>query len=127
MIRPKKVGHVTVKVSATTPLAGDAIQQMLLVEPEGVTQYVNYAKFFNFKENANEEFEKIKIKIPAEAVPDSEYIEVAVVGDLLGPTINNLDKLVRMPNGCGEQNMVNFVPNILVLRYLTVSINFFFW
>lgn len=26
-----------------------------------------------------------------------------------------------MPYGCGEQNMVNFVPNIAVLRYLKVT------
>jgi len=44
-----------------------------------------------------------------------------VVGDLLGPTIKNLDNLVRMPYGCGEQNMVNFVPNILVVKYLEVT------
>ena len=32
--------------------------------------------------------------------------------------MNNLDRLVRMPYGCGEQNMVNFAPNIYVLKYL---------
>ena len=25
---------------------------------------------------------------------------------------------MRMPYGCGEQNMVNFAPNIYVLKYL---------
>ena len=37
----------------------------------------------------------------------------------MGPALSNLDSLVRMPTGCGEQNMVGFVPNILVLKYLT--------
>ncbi|XP_054743840.1 thioester-containing protein 1 allele R1 isoform X10 [Anastrepha obliqua] len=117
MIRPKKVGEITLKIAAVTPLAGDAIHQMLKVEPEGVTQYENRAVFINLKDKS-EHSEKINIDVPAEAVPDSEYIEFSVVGDLLGPTVKNLDKLVRMPYGCGEQNMVNFVPNILVLRYL---------
>lgn len=40
------------------------------------------------------------------------------LGDLLGPTVNNLDKLLRMPQGCGEQNMLNFVPNIVIAKYL---------
>lgn len=40
------------------------------------------------------------------------------IGDLLGPTVNNLDKLLRMPQGCGEQNMLNFVPNIVIAKYL---------
>lgn len=38
----------------------------------------------------------------------------------MGPILSNLDKLVQMPYGCGEQNMLNFVPNIVVLRYLKV-------
>ncbi|XP_055376033.1 CD109 antigen isoform X11 [Condylostylus longicornis] len=118
MIRPKNVGNMAIKIQATTPIAGDAIQQMLPVEPEGVTQYVNKAIFINLKDG-KEQSEKVKIEIPDDAVPDSQYAEVSVVGDLLGPTIKNLDKLVRMPYGCGEQNMVNFVPNILVMKYLT--------
>lgn len=32
--------------------------------------------------------------------------------------MQNLQNLVRMPYGCGEQNMVLFVPNIYVLNYL---------
>lgn len=36
----------------------------------------------------------------------------------MGVVIKNLDNLIRMPGGCGEQNMINFVPNIVVLNYL---------
>uniref|UniRef100_A0A803T9M7 CD109 molecule n=1 Tax=Anolis carolinensis TaxID=28377 RepID=A0A803T9M7_ANOCA len=39
--------------------------------------------------------------------------------DMLGPSINGLDSLIKMPYGCGEQNMINFAPNIYVLDYLT--------
>jgi len=39
-------------------------------------------------------------------------------GDLMGPSINGLDKLIKMPYGCGEQNMLNFAPTIFVTRYL---------
>ena len=31
--------------------------------------------------------------------------------------IENIDSLIELPYGCGEQNMINFVPNILVLEY----------
>jgi hypothetical protein len=40
-------------------------------------------------------------------------------GDILGPSINGLASLIRMPYGCGEQNMINFAPNIYILDYLT--------
>ena len=36
----------------------------------------------------------------------------------MGPTLNNLENLVQRPYGCGEQNMLGFVPNIQVMRYL---------
>ncbi|XP_023305796.2 CD109 antigen-like isoform X4 [Lucilia cuprina] len=116
MIRPNKVGEITLKIKAETPLAGDAIHQKLKVEPEGVTQYENQAVFIT---PSKEPVKKtLEAAIPKEAVLDSEYLEFSVVGDILGPTIKNIDKLVRKPYGCGEQNMVNFVPNILILHYL---------
>ena len=39
----------------------------------------------------------------------------------MGPVLAHLDGLVRMPYGCGEQNMLNFVPNIVVMNYLKVG------
>lgn len=40
------------------------------------------------------------------------------LGDILGSAIQNTQDLLRMPYGCGEQNMVLFAPNIYVLDYL---------
>ncbi|XP_044316275.1 CD109 antigen-like isoform X1 [Drosophila rhopaloa] len=120
MIRPKNVGSTTLKITATSALAGDTIHQKLKVEPEGVTQFENRAVFINLKDQL-EMTQSLEAEIPSEVVPQSEFIEFSVVGDLLGPTLQNLDNLVRMPYGCGEQNMVNFVPNILVLKYLEVT------
>ena len=36
----------------------------------------------------------------------------------MGPSLSGLDKLLRMPYGCGEQNMINFAPSIYILTYL---------
>ena len=41
-----------------------------------------------------------------------------VPGDLMGPALAELDNLLRLPTGCGEQNMINFAPNIYVMQYL---------
>uniref|UniRef100_A0A673XUE1 Alpha-2-macroglobulin-like n=1 Tax=Salmo trutta TaxID=8032 RepID=A0A673XUE1_SALTR len=40
------------------------------------------------------------------------------VGDILGRALNNLDGLLQMPYGCGEQNMALLSPNIYILEYL---------
>lgn len=41
----------------------------------------------------------------------------------MGPSISGLDSLLKMPYGCGEQNMLNFAPNIFVQKYLTITNN----
>uniref|UniRef100_A0A1A9VUV4 TEP1-F n=1 Tax=Glossina austeni TaxID=7395 RepID=A0A1A9VUV4_GLOAU len=115
VIRPQVIGDIMLKIEAITSLASDAIHKKLKVEAEGVTQYKNQALFLNLEKPQKASLE---VAIPTEAVKDSEYVEFSVVGDLLGPTLKNLNELVRKPYGCGEQNMVNFVPNILVLHYL---------
>ena len=42
-------------------------------------------------------------------------------GDLMGSTMNDLGGLVKKPYGCGEQNMINFVPALDVLMYLNAT------
>uniref|UniRef100_A0A3B4WAY8 Alpha-2-macroglobulin-like n=1 Tax=Seriola lalandi dorsalis TaxID=1841481 RepID=A0A3B4WAY8_SERLL len=51
-------------------------------------------------------------------VVGSARASVSVLGDLMGRAMKNLDKLLAMPYGCGEQNMVLFAPNIFILNYL---------
>ena len=60
----------------------------------------------------------VKLEIPANAIPGSESGEVVVIGDVMGPTLKNLDRLLKLPFGCGEQNMINFAPNLFILDYL---------
>ena len=39
----------------------------------------------------------------------------------MGPTLNNLEKLLSMPTGCGEQTMVGLAPDVFVINYLTAT------
>ncbi|KAJ6641357.1 CD109 antigen [Pseudolycoriella hygida] len=117
-IRPLKVGQIKIKVVAKSHLAGDGAERLLLVKPEGVTQYQNKAIFIDLRNSSTFETD-ININIPSNIVPDSTIVEASTTGDILGPSIENLDKLIKLPYGCGEQNMLNFVPNIVVLDYLT--------
>ncbi|XP_032689989.1 CD109 antigen-like isoform X2 [Odontomachus brunneus] len=117
MIIPKELGYIDIKVTASSVMAGDSVEHKLLVNAEGETQYRNKAVFLDLR-NVDHAETNITIDIPSNAVPDSESIHISAVGDILGPSISNLANLIRMPFGCGEQNMLNFVPNIVVLNYL---------
>lgn len=117
MITPKKLGHITIKVTASSPVAGDSVVKKLLVKPEGETQYYNKAVFADLR-NKQPFQTTVNLDIPQNIVAGSEMVEVSAVGDVLGPSIPNLANLIKMPFGCGEQNMLNFVPNIVVIEYL---------
>ncbi|KYO32254.1 hypothetical protein Y1Q_0021921 [Alligator mississippiensis] len=40
---------------------------------------------------------------------------------MMGAALQNIDRLLAMPHGCGEQNMVRFAPNIYIQQYLEKS------
>lgn len=116
-IRPKKIGTMTIKVSAISPLAGDSIVQILHVQPEGIAKFKNKALFVDLNEATTLE-SMLTVDVPDNIISDSLKIDVNCVGNLFGGTIKNLNKLIRLPSGCGEQNMLNLVPNIVILKYL---------
>ncbi|KAK3607703.1 hypothetical protein CHS0354_016727 [Potamilus streckersoni] len=120
-ILPTDLGLVDVMITASSPLANDAILKKLLVEPEGVPQSYNIAFLVDL--TSNHTFEKFTdITYPDKVVEGYGRIRISVLGDLMGPTINGLENLLQMSYGCGEQNMINFAPNVFVSNYLkTVS------
>ncbi len=58
------------------------------------------------------------IELPKTTVNRSARVFLSIIGDAMGPVMNNLDKLVELPTGCGEQNMVKFAPLVSVTKYL---------
>ncbi|XP_048577208.1 CD109 antigen isoform X2 [Nematostella vectensis] len=117
-ITPKTLGTIPIIVQAQSVSAADAVQRILIVEPEGVEQEYSYTVLVDLNQTSS--FSKsIELAVPDTAVEGSATAKVTVVGDIMGSSFSNLDNLLRMPYGCGEQNMVNFAPNIFVLKYLT--------
>lgn len=101
----------------------DVIIKPIKVEAEGFPREKTWTKYICSKDiEENADFlEKWNIEPPPEIIKDSSRGWITAVGDLLGPTLENLGSLVRMPYGCGEQNMLNFAPNIFILQYLEAS------
>lgn len=117
-IRPIKVGLITLNVSTLSAGAKDSVIKTLKVEHEGVRLFENKAVFIDLREKANIEPVDITVEIPDDAIPDSIQVNVKCCGDLLAGTIQNLDQLIRLQCSCGEQNMINLVPQALILNYL---------
>ncbi|NXV04643.1 A2ML1 protein, partial [Cettia cetti] len=105
-------------VIVVTPKQGgrDTVIKSLLVKPGGVLQEKTQNAFLCPADNTiSEEF---PLTLPAEVLEGSARVTFSVIGDIMGPALQNLDQLLSMPFGCGEQNMVQFAPNIFILQYL---------
>ncbi len=55
------------------------------------------------------------------SVSNASFYALPLIGDLMGRALKNLDKLLQMPTGCGEQRMIGLGPNIYILQYLEVT------
>ncbi|XP_058936266.1 pregnancy zone protein-like [Kogia breviceps] len=94
----------------------DTVVKPLLVEPEGIEREETFNTLLCASETG--EPEKLSLKLPSNVVEGSARATHSVLGDILGSAMQNLQNLLQMPYGCGEQNMVLFAPNIYVLNYL---------
>uniref|UniRef100_A0A7E4ZZW4 TEP1-F n=1 Tax=Panagrellus redivivus TaxID=6233 RepID=A0A7E4ZZW4_PANRE len=130
-IVPTKVGSIKLHVVAQGGQAGDAVEIPLRVEPEGYRVDRNVPIVFDLSAPASDSDaaepvsaaheRTVALQFPNDVVEDSRYARVDVIGDIMGPVLSNIENLVQMPSGCGEQNMLNFVPNIVVLQYLKAT------
>lgn len=102
-------------------MAGDGIEDKLRVVPEGIARYISNSSIIVKESNSNSISSEISCSIPPTAINDTISVSASVAGDIMGSTLKNLENLIRMSYGCGEQNMLNFVPNIVVLRYLEAT------
>ncbi|KAH9505790.1 hypothetical protein Btru_055818 [Bulinus truncatus] len=133
-VTPKSTGHLPVTAEATiipglcgnsldvdTDYIGlsDTVIRQMFVKAEGIEQSYT-STMFMCSEDGSTKQEQLILSIPKdeEIVKGSTKGEVKIIGDIMGPALTNIDSLVRLPTGCGEQNMVGFVPNILALKYL---------
>ncbi|NWW49476.1 CD109 protein, partial [Pedionomus torquatus] len=119
-VRPRQLGEIAMAVTAVSPAAADAVLRQVVVKAEGVEQTYSQTVLLDLAGNKPQTLSKtLDFTFPPDVVSGSERVEVAAVGDLLGPSITGLSSLIKMPYGCGEQNMINFAPNVYVLQYLT--------
>ncbi|KAI6203725.1 hypothetical protein M3Y94_00589600 [Aphelenchoides besseyi] len=118
-----QIGRIKLHVVAQADKAGDAVEEQLKVEPEGYRIQRNSPMVIEMQDNGNGTgFERlVDLQFPVDAVEGSQKARVDVIGDIMGPILSNIANLVQMPYGCGEQNMLNFVPNIVVMRYLRAA------
>lgn len=112
--------HSKFQITSIAGLAGDATEQKLRVLPEGIPESISNSTFLQKTTPEPTSF-SLTCLLPKNSVQDTVSIEALVVGNILGNVLQNLGDLIQMPYGCGEQNLLNFVPNIIIFIYLKNS------
>ncbi|XP_054012298.1 murinoglobulin-1-like isoform X1 [Hylaeus anthracinus] len=134
ILRPRVIGEVNITVSAsidpdyaepcgpdTLIFTRDIIVKPILIQPEGFPMETTKSSFICPKDFSDDSTIVWDLILPEDVVSDSGRAYVNLIGDILGPALENLNKLVQLPMGCGEQNMILLVPNIHVIRYLDAA------
>uniref|UniRef100_A0A3P8V0X2 Alpha-2-macroglobulin-like 1 n=1 Tax=Cynoglossus semilaevis TaxID=244447 RepID=A0A3P8V0X2_CYNSE len=124
IVTPTDLGEVKVKVSAEAMKTNELCGNEVVTVPE-VGQIDTVVRpllvevcFCSCVVSEGPAEKHISLQLPEVFVAGSARASVSVLGDLMGRAMKNLDKLLAMPYGCGEQNMVLFAPNIFILNYL---------
>uniref|UniRef100_A0A672II71 CD109 molecule n=1 Tax=Salarias fasciatus TaxID=181472 RepID=A0A672II71_SALFA len=120
-IRPLSLGDVEIAVDAVSAEASESLVRRITVKPEGVEQFSSQTLFLELDPARNFSSTPVSFSFPPDVVPGSQRAHVALVGDVLALSINNMGSLVQMPLGCGEQNMIHFAPSAYFLHYLNMS------
>ncbi|XP_046661617.1 pregnancy zone protein-like isoform X2 [Homalodisca vitripennis] len=126
-------GNVNLTVQARVePLAGcspsdiparsDTVVKSLLVRNEGYLQQKSHSAFICPSVDSDPSISwELELPQVNNLVEASAQLKFTVVADLFGPALENLDSLVLLPMGCGEQNLARLAPNLYVLRYIDAS------
>ncbi|XP_055588566.1 thioester-containing protein 1 allele S3-like [Uranotaenia lowii] len=118
-IRAKKIGEIALRIEATTNNDADALEHILRVTPESLEFVKNIVRFIELPKHNKQGPFNITIGIPSDCDEGSAKIMFHLDENILGQAIKNLDALLTLPTGCGEQNMIKFVPNVVILDYLS--------
>ncbi|XP_051966603.1 alpha-2-macroglobulin isoform X2 [Xyrauchen texanus] len=94
----------------------DTVTKSLRVNAEGIEKTHSHSWLICPKgQNISEE---VELTLPKNTIEGSARFSASVLGDILGRALQNLHGLLRMPFGCGEQNIAVLSPNIYILQYL---------
>ncbi|XP_034166579.2 alpha-2-macroglobulin isoform X1 [Pangasianodon hypophthalmus] len=94
----------------------DTVTRSLIVQAEGTEK--TKSQSWLLCPQGNSVSEQLELTLPEDVIEGSTRASVSVLGDILGRALKNLDGLLQMPYGCGEQNIALLAPNIYILQYL---------
>ena len=97
----------------------DALVKPLRVKPEGVPVEIVKSDF-KCIESGTDSFDLDRLELPDNLVEGSDRAYLHVTGDVMAPALENVGNLVRLPTGCGEQNMVMMIMMMMMMMMIMI-------
>ncbi|XP_052901838.1 thioester-containing protein 1 allele S3-like [Anopheles moucheti] len=117
-VKARKLGEMTVRVKASIDPATDTIESVVRVIPDSLVKREMVSRFFCHNTYHNQSF-TINLDFDLKADPGHKKIDFILTPNILTSVMDNLESLLSVPTGCGEQNMMRLVPIVQVLDYTT--------
>uniref|UniRef100_A0A6I8N4L2 Uncharacterized protein n=1 Tax=Ornithorhynchus anatinus TaxID=9258 RepID=A0A6I8N4L2_ORNAN len=130
---PIELGEAEVEVKAA--LRGfpmdDGVRKLLRVvvsEGKGKSEAGKDGEKDKLGMGAGQQLERVEPLDLSDVVPNTEPVTfISIKGDPLADTVENsidganLQHLIRVPSGCGEQNMIGMTPSVIATHYLDAT------
>ncbi|XP_010606095.1 ovostatin homolog [Fukomys damarensis] len=131
-LKPKTLGKVNITVVAESRQSSgclnkataqqnlnwkDVVVRSILVEPEGIEKEMTQS--FLICTKGTKASKQVVLELPNDIAEGSARAFLIVMGDILGVATQNLENLLQMPYGWGEQNIALLASNTYVLDYLS--------
>lgn len=99
------VAYVTLVQTSLCGAKCDGVEKSLIVKPSGSQQTRFVTKMITSSGQSPIVFPMPNFdSLPPVGGSVKSYF--SIIGDIMGPTMQNLDRLIVLPSGCGEQNMI---------------------
>lgn len=97
----------------------DNIEKILVVKPSGLLEEKIQALVLC--PSGDSIHTEMLLNLPDTIVPGSDEALITVIGDLMGSAIAYLGEDISRSEGSGERNLVKFLPNIHIVKYLEAT------
>ncbi|XP_066455001.1 alpha-2-macroglobulin-like [Eleutherodactylus coqui] len=94
----------------------DSVEKTIIVKPMGHKE--EKTQTFLLYPSESEEEIHINVTCPDRLIPGSEHANIIIHGDLMANVVVNLDNLLLLPDGCGEQNLGKLCRSAYTLGYV---------
>ncbi|XP_052786009.1 CD109 antigen-like [Mya arenaria] len=121
-LTPTTTGNLIITVTAKagsifTTVAADKLQKQVNVVPHGILKWENVQELLHLTPGSSQQL-SVPLQDPPHMAQGSKTVSVKMTGNFMVPSIDGLQSLLIMPHGCGEQNMVDFAPDVYIAKYL---------